>query len=242
MTHVEAASEPAVRRGPSKLGEMVAARIEREIMQARWPVGRLIGSESELLERYQVSRAVLREAVRLLEHHGTATMRRGPGGGLIVRRPDARAVTRSVALYLDSERVTPDQLLEARMAIELIAVQFATERIDEDGIVRLRNALAIEEAAVHGRMTPEAAGAEDVHSVIAELSGNPTIQLFSQTLVELEQELFRAVDRRHRPAYRERFLAEHTAIVEAVVAGDVAVARHRMQRHLRGFAAISHPG
>ena len=50
--------------------------------------GDLVGTEPELIEREGVSRALLREAVRLLEHHHIARMRRGPGGGLFVMAPE----------------------------------------------------------------------------------------------------------------------------------------------------------
>ena len=55
------------RRAPAKSGEVLAQRIQREIAAAGWPVGERIGTETELLQRYRVSRPVLREAVRLLE-------------------------------------------------------------------------------------------------------------------------------------------------------------------------------
>ena len=42
----------------------------------------MLGAEAELRERYGVSRAVLREAVRILEYHGAVTTKRGPGGGV----------------------------------------------------------------------------------------------------------------------------------------------------------------
>jgi DNA-binding FadR family transcriptional regulator len=74
---------PKHREEPSpKLAEALAARIERTIASRKWPVGAVLGSEESLLAKFRVSRAVLREAVRILEHHRTATMRRGPGGGL----------------------------------------------------------------------------------------------------------------------------------------------------------------
>src|SRR5438067_13885634 len=65
-----------------KLGVVVARQIEAEILDRGFPVGEVVGSEAGLIERYGVSRAVLREAIRLLEHRNVAAMRRGPGGGL----------------------------------------------------------------------------------------------------------------------------------------------------------------
>ena len=81
------------------LASVVASRIEDEVVARGWPIGEVLGSETELIERFAVSRAVLREAVRLVEHAGVARMRRGPGGGLVVSEPDRRAVVRAMAVW-----------------------------------------------------------------------------------------------------------------------------------------------
>ena len=82
-----------------KLSSVVARRIEDEVVAQGWPVGTVLGSETDLLERFGVSRAVLREAVRLVEHTGAARMRRGPGGGLIVSEPNRSAVVSAMGLW-----------------------------------------------------------------------------------------------------------------------------------------------
>jgi DNA-binding FadR family transcriptional regulator len=214
-----------------KLAAMVAREIERDIVRRGWPVGEVVGSEAELLTRYRVSRPVLREAIRLLEHHMVATMRRGPGGGLIVTEPNPSAITDAVALYLQFRRVEPQYVFDTRVALELAAVQMAAERIDEDGVRRLRAILdrdankSADEMHVHSH---------DWHVAIAELSGNPALALFVTTLTRLTRE---RTERTEFPG--EEATAVHYAhgkITEAIIAGDAALARHRMVRHLRAVA------
>ena len=55
-----------------KLAEMLAATVGDDIAAGGWRVGSVFGTETALLERYRVSRAVFREAVRLLEYHSIA--------------------------------------------------------------------------------------------------------------------------------------------------------------------------
>src|SRR5688500_20352811 len=100
-------------------------QIEHEIIEAGWPVGEILGSESELLDNHGVSRAVLREAIRLLIHHDVAMMRRGPGGGLVVKRPNPLASIRPVSLYLDYYCVEPHELSAPRITMMLIVVKLA---------------------------------------------------------------------------------------------------------------------
>ena len=112
-----------------KLAEQIAEEVEREIMANGWPVGQQLGTEVSLAERYGVSRAVMREAVRILEHHMVASPRRGTGGGIMIRSPDIGAVVPVVRLFLDHEGVSRASLLEARSTIELSAVALAKRSV-----------------------------------------------------------------------------------------------------------------
>ncbi len=96
--------------------------------------GELVGTEPELIEREGVSRALLREAVRLLEHHDIARMRRGPGGGLFVLAPSADAVTETAAIYLARHGMRLAELAEMRTNVEVAIADLAAERIDDAGM------------------------------------------------------------------------------------------------------------
>lgn len=100
-----------------KRAEATARRILRDVVVAGWPVGALLGSEADLMDRYGVSRPVLREAVRLLEHHRIARMRRGPGGGLFVVEPGLGAAAGALALVAGRRGVAPADAGTARRAL-----------------------------------------------------------------------------------------------------------------------------
>src|ERR1700759_3581598 len=118
-----------------KLAAKLADRIVEDVIALGWPVGEVLGSEVELGERYEVSRAVFREAVRLLEHQQVARTRRGPGGGLVITEPTTGAVIDAVVLYLHRVDARLDEIFEARIVLEEIACQLAAERIDENDLV-----------------------------------------------------------------------------------------------------------
>ncbi|WP_405146691.1 FCD domain-containing protein [Nocardia salmonicida] len=219
-----------------KLAEQVAMEIETAAMEAGWPVGEVLGSESELIERYGVSRAVFREAVRIVEHHMVARMRRGPGGGLVVTAPDLNAAKRSVALYLDYANVHADDMFEARTAIETTAVRVATERLTEEGVVRLREVLAAEVRP--GAEMLESGQAHDLHVTIAELTGNPALHLFARILISLTFQRAGAAPRDYdAEAAAHGVHCAHEAIVDAMIQGDTSLAVHRMRQHLQAVAA-----
>jgi DNA-binding FadR family transcriptional regulator len=208
-----------------RLAVRIAADLERYIIELGWPVGRILYSEAELIAKYGASRSIIREAVRLLEQHTTARMRRGPGGGLVVCAPEADSVTNIVSVYLEYQKVVPNQLFEARVALELSAVELAAARLTESGIARLKQCLEdernlpVESLWQHTR---------DIHVVIAEMAESPAFPLFITVLAKL-------VDARSTEVREDEANAiyyAHSRIVEAIIAGDAALARHRMRRHL----------
>jgi len=226
-------TRPAYAAGPPapKLAAQVARRIESDIIAAGWPVGELFGSETDLRARYGVSRAVLREAVRIVEHHGVADMRRGPAGGLIIRAPDATPSARALVIYLGHARTTVPDVVHARLLLEPLAAAMAARSITEEGIRALRAGHA-REAAQPGMEAPDG-----LHAMLGELSGNAAVALFVQVLTLLTRHYANAKPpgRLKMDQARADSTRAHQAIVEAIIAGDVALAEHRVDGHLRAL-------
>lgn len=213
-----------------KRAEVVARQIEADVFDLGWPVGQVIAPEVELLDRYGVSRAVFREAVRLLEHNRLAKMRRGPGGGLVVHAPPASVAAEAIATYLGFADVSVDKLIEARQSVERATVTLAAERISEEGIARLRDLV--------GEDAQDRAEDHPLHICIAELSGNAALVIFVAALSrasgrwagphrgpgDIDVETTAAIRHAHR------------AIAEAIIAGDGARAARRMNAHLAAGA------
>jgi DNA-binding FadR family transcriptional regulator len=181
-----------------------------------------------------VSRGVLREAVWIVEHHGIARMRRGPGGGLVVTAPQLDAVAESIALFLRYEGATRAQLFELRTTIELAATAQAAARIDERAAARVRACVAAERRRGYGD-TLASARPHALHVLIAELSGNPAMRLFARVLADLTSAHAEVtVD----PPQAAAHGGAHHAIAEALVAGDGPLAQLRMRRHLEAVAPL----
>ncbi|WP_264069640.1 FadR/GntR family transcriptional regulator [Mycolicibacterium komossense] len=215
-----------------KRAAQIAGQIEAEIIRRDWPIGESLGSEQSLQQRYDVSRSVLREAIRLVEHHQVARMRRGRGGGLIVTVPDAGPATRAVVIYLEYLGTTMEELLAARLLLEPLASGLAAERIDEAGIARLRTLL--------GTHRPQPS-ADDFHVVLGDLAGNPVLALFIDVLSRLTARY--AADSEIPPpgevdAAIDRLVVDHTAIVEAVTAGDSGRAKTLTEQHVETVTAL----
>jgi DNA-binding FadR family transcriptional regulator len=218
----------------SKRAEDVARAVLQDVISEDLAPGYLLGSESELIERYGVSRAVFREAVRLLEHHHIAAMRRGPGGGMFVSAPSVDAVTDVVAVYLAHRGLKVADLADLRNRLELVLVDLAAQRIDQVGTIRLRDALEREKNASDAEF---AEAGHDLHGVIAALGGNRALELVTLVLIRLTR--LHQIDRLS-DAVRQKVADEvprtHEGIAKAIFDGDGELARYRLRRHLEVLA------
>jgi len=218
----------------NKRAEDVARAILQDVVADDLPPGTFLGSQAALVERYGASRAVFREALRLLEHHQIATMRRGPGGGLFVSAPSARGVSDVVAVYLARRDISLADLVELRIRVELTLVELVVARLDADGEQELVRALDRERALT---ATEFADGGHDMHGVIAVLAVNRALELVTLVLVRLMRihqiEGFSEVD---QAAAAGAVAKAHTAIVRAITERDAEAALRRMRRHLEAVS------
>jgi len=222
--------------GGTKRAERISSTLFAEVVAAGWPVGASLGSEAELMERFDASRAVFREAVRLLEHHQIAAMRRGRGGGLFVVEPGISAIADTAAIYLEQAGIDPAHLAETRQLVEVAVAELAAERAGDDEAARLHEVLTAE-AGARGAAFNDAA--HDLHVVLAEITGNRVLELFVRVLARLTKLHQVAESRDGTPMSEvpENVMRAHRAIVDAVVAGDARLAGKRQRRHLAALAS-----
>jgi len=108
-------------------------------------------------------------------------------------------------------------------------------RATRSQVAGLRKALkAIDRSSAENRDGVE----EDLafHRLLAEAAGNPHFARMLEFLGQYTQEAMRVTRRNDatRADFVEAVRVEHAAIVEAIAAGDSALARRRAVQHMRG--------
>jgi DNA-binding FadR family transcriptional regulator len=217
----------------AKRAQQVAASIEDEVGAAHWPVGESLGSEAELMTRYGVSRGVLREAVRIVEHHQVAEMRRGPGGGLIVQAPETGPATTALIVYLEFVGTSVEQLMAARRILEPLVFGLAAQRRTTDDLLVLREKLARPDRAAE--FDPASALDQGLHREVARIGRNVALELFVAVLIGLTNRFARVSSQGSAgwsPQRTGEIRAAHNALVEDIAAGDSSGAEHRVSEHL----------
>jgi len=236
------AEAPSAAESPRRAGlpsrasraEALAQTLLERILDMGWPVGRPLGSEGELVREHRVSRAVLRQAKRLLVHHSVARTVRGSGGGLVVAEPDLGATMRAVSLYLEYRGIRPADIVHTRLALETATITRAVAVLAEDGERRLREAVS-REAAMGADASAE--DLQSFHLLIADLCGDPALALFARIVLRLAEAHSTFAERpwqdRMRVVHRIRRL--HAAIADAMLARDGPRAVEMLRRYLDGY-------
>lgn len=175
-----------------KMAELVAAEIRREILRGEHAPGESISSEATLMERFDVSRPTLREALRLLEAQQLITVRRGSHRGPIATLPDAAISARSLALLLHLRKGTVADIYQFRAIFEPPAARMAATLATDDEIDVLRDILEAEY---------EAASDFSVFTVLAWRFHSELVRLSGNVAMALVAESFERISRRHAVEY-----------------------------------------
>jgi GntR family transcriptional regulator, transcriptional repressor for pyruvate dehydrogenase complex len=217
-----------------KMADRVATVLRRMFIRGEIAEGMMLPPESELMERFGVSRPTLREALRVLESESLIVVHRGVRGGARVTRPRRETLARYAGLILEYEGVTLKDVYEARIALETqMVVQLAKSRIARV-IAELEQIVEGE-----GQLKPGSDAVvqlTDFHAAVARLSGNKTLQMVSDMLHHIVEKANRSLQptegARAEQAVR-RSAKTHHMVLELIKAGNAEKAGELWKRHLQ---------
>ncbi|MFM0394984.1 FadR/GntR family transcriptional regulator [Paraburkholderia phytofirmans] len=205
-----------------KRPELLMQEITSDIVARGWPVGEHLGSEAELLARYNVSRSAFREAVRSLEQIGVVEMRTGRRSGLKSGSPNPDKVVSGTVRQFSRLGIAAASFQEALSAIGAPAA-----------------ALAAQQSAIESDLRELARGPiGPFFSAIGSMSGNRILALFMQILAVNEAgSNDDAPGRKAKPnGHPAQEYDVALAIANSICAGDASLA-HRNFLALQAFRA-----
>ncbi|MFA5120449.1 GntR family transcriptional regulator [Zavarzinia sp.] len=193
--------------------ERIVEGIEDDILQGRLAPGARL-DEVLLAERYGVSRTPVREALKQLS-----------AAGLVVIRPHQGAL---VAIHTRDELI---EMFEAMAELEATCARLATRRMTP------RERLLVEEAHLECRRLAETGDVltffranSVLHGLLYEACHNRFLRQQTESLNK------RLMPYRRLITFREgrlaESIAEHDAVVGAVLSGDAEAASRQMRHHL----------
>jgi DNA-binding FadR family transcriptional regulator len=215
-----------------KAHEQVADQLRALILDGEFPIGGRLPSESALAQQLGVSRATVREALRTLTAQNLIRTIKGRGGGSYVTRPTVDHVseylTANIRLLTHARDVSLDELIEARLLLEVPASRLAATRRREGDLERLERLIPEDPRA----LSTEDRAATDTafHSAVHECCDNTLLTLaIAPVLVILRQFMPRSS---LPPSYFIAVNEHHRRIAAAIRAGDPELTAQEMHDHV----------
>jgi DNA-binding FadR family transcriptional regulator len=212
--------------------ELVADRLRARVVHGDLQPGERLPNEAALASDFGVSRATVREALRVLAAQSLIRTSKGAGGGSYVTLPSVDGVSEyvrsSITLLADAEDVTLEELLEARELLEVPAARLAAARRGEGELERLR--AAIPDQPLRLGTQRQFVYNQDFHLAVIDGCRNALLAIAAQPVFAVLQ---RNLARSKLGARFHRAINEHhRAIAAAIEAGDADAAGGEMYAHL----------
>lgn len=221
------------RRSRTLASELVDALAER-IRSGGLAVGDKLPTEAAIVERYGVSRTVVREAISRLQAGGLVETRHGIGTFVIGSEEQPSGPFGIAAEQVDTLRQVI-AVLELRIGVEAEAAALAAARRTDENLAALREAQAAFADAVE-RGVDSVPPDRRFHLGIAEATQNAhfvaLIEQVGAMLIPRARINTALLAGEGRRQYLARVLAEHESVLVAIADRDPEAARAAMRTHL----------
>ena len=214
-----------------RVSEQVLSQLKESILLGKFKSGEKLPSERELTEEFQVSRGVIREAIRALEITGFVMLRQGPTGGAFVTDLSFDHVGNAFLDLFLANKVSIPELANVRLYVEPEVAHLAALNATKEDKKRLLEAQEEEFLSVT-TTTARITQFQKVHHVIAESCQNHFYEAISKSMLRLTFEVVEAVDPDHEALHMP---GEHKEIIEAVISANAGAAKAAMTKHLEKF-------
>jgi len=213
----------------TRASSSIADQIREAIVSGRVREGERLSPERDLAEQFGVSRVTVRDALRSLEAMGLIDVRVGARGGAFVTVPTSSVVAQTMSDMMRMSAVSPEDVVESRLIVELGTVTLACARATDEDLERLAELMQQGEAALAaGTYSRELSW--EFHSLLAHAAHNNAVELLARS--------FRSTLSMHPVRAREgakahtKSVAEHQRILDALRRRDGETARREMAEHL----------
>nr|WP_321240675.1 FCD domain-containing protein [uncultured Tolumonas sp.] len=215
---------------PKRLYQEIGMRLRNELSSGQYKIGDRLPPERDIAEQFEVSRAVVREALIMLEIENLIEVRKG-SGVYVMNLPEQQLAATG---QTRDDDVGPFELLQARQFLESDIAAFAATQVTKNDIAQMRQALEMEKDIL------DSSGEDDdgdrlFHMLIAQSTGNSILaEIIEQLwLRRVNSPMWRKLHSRITDtSYRQEWLADHHKILAALQRKDPKMARQAMWQHL----------
>jgi GntR family transcriptional repressor for pyruvate dehydrogenase complex len=234
MTSLRLSSHPGTGAGAAPrsvlLADVVHDRIRRAIVEGLYGDGARLPGENDLARQFEVSRPVVRAALKRLRAEGLIISRQGSGSFVAAPGERKTLAFQPVETIADLQRC-----YEFRLTIEPAAAAMAATRRSDSQLAEISKFLALLRDATERRSHREDADF-GFHLAITAASNN---QYFETSMRALKDHIavgmkFHGLSLQSVRGGLDHVLDEHAGIFEAIRGGAAETARDMMARHVTG--------
>ncbi|MBI9094803.1 MAG: FadR family transcriptional regulator [Sphaerochaeta sp.] len=167
----------------TNLSQQVADHLEQVILSS--PTSRIsekLPSEMKLAKQYNVSRPIIREAMKLLQERGLLTLKNGSGA--YITRPETDTVMNAVSRIMQADKISAEELTQMRGILELSSIDLAVQKITDEQLQEMKviiTTFSDTTLPLKKRVSLD----EAFHIAIAQASGNNLMVMFITVLTSL---------------------------------------------------------
>src|SRR6201997_498738 len=217
-----------------KASDVLAHQLRERILSGELPEGTALPAERELVKQTRMSRATVREALRILEVQNLVRVRAGRAGGAFVQRPTTQSMANSVTMLIRGQKIRLADLMETREALEPFSAELAARKRTDDDLAVLDRAnddLANPDADLPAFLQANL----DWHVGVALASHN---ELLIGFMTALSHAIYAGTENSAfvNEEVRETTVRAHRSITSAIRSRDADTASRRMRRHVHSYA------
>ncbi|AJJ12314.1 bacterial regulatory s, gntR family protein [Yersinia rohdei] len=214
---------------PKRPYQEVGHALRQMINRMNSAVGDKLPPEREIAQMLDVSRAVVREALIMLELEKLIEVRKG-SGIYIIALPDQKHSMDNADVQ---NAAGPFELLQARQLLESNIAEFAATQATPADIANMRRALSCERDEL--KTDEDETGDREFHLAIAQATHNSMlVELLKQSWAWRENNpMWLTLHTRiTTKGYRKEWMTDHQLILAAMIKKDPAAAKAAMWQHL----------
>jgi DNA-binding FadR family transcriptional regulator len=216
----------------NRASEDVVSQIKEAILSGRFVSGSKLPPERELTKEFQVSRGVIREAIRILELSGFLLVRQGYGGGAYVTELNLSHVGKAFLDLFQSSKLTIAEVVQVRLYIEPEVSRLAAVNFNGSHLEMLEEAEA-DEHLPYQSYADRIVRLTRVHKVLASICGNQFFEAIVRAMLKITADVVLKaatdINGLHGPG-------EHLSLIQAVKEKDGDRAAAEMRQHLQQFS------
>lgn len=217
---------------------LVSTRAVQEIRQALFSgnlkAGNFLGSESDLIKHFGISRVPMRDALRSLEAMGIIEIRVGGKGGIFVAQGNPVKFAEALAIQHKLLGISFDEMVDMHIAIEEMAVELVILNASEDELDNISDfvkQLARYEDDQHEFMHK----APEMHNAIASATGNRAIMsqmhVFNEILFKYFMPRTHVTEQAKNVNFAAMVLKNDRKLIKLMRERNVDAARHQIRKH-----------